>query len=397
MSITIHHGPNGSFKTSGVMQDYFIPAAKAGRVVVTNIRGVSRDRTLEHMPEIPETFDVIFVDTEKTEGRALLATWWHWVPNGALLLFDEAGVMFPKRWTQKDLSALSYPETTTEEGVLLSSVDAASAVDRPCYWNEAWEMHRHYNWDIVLSAPNIKLLRDDIRATTEGAYKHRNKALLGPMFKGYKEGYHSAASNGTSMSDLEVIKDKRISELTFSLYDSTKTGIFSSTLNGFNAFTHPKILFFMAIAVSAFAYALVGSGGKKPWDLVDSASPPVAVQTPAGAVAVDKKSDDVDLKSRFDSLADLPPSRISSRKSAVVADVEHPFHGYNVKITGYAYQPAIKKYFYQVTVFNEDESIAFTNTDLEDYGYKINPDSSCRMKLRYRLHSFDINCFSVAL
>jgi zona occludens toxin len=396
MSITIHHGPNGSFKTSGVMQDYFIPAAKAGRIVVTNIRGVSRERTLKEMPEIPESFDVIFVDTEKTDGRALLATWWHWVPHGALLLFDEAGVMFPKRWTQSDLSKLAYPGTVLEDGTELDSVDSAAAVDRPCYWNEAWEMHRHYNWDVVLSAPNIKLLREDVRSTTEGAYKHRNKALLGPMFKGYKEGYHSAATNG-SMSDLEVIKDKRIGKLAFSLYDSTKTGIFSSTLNGFNAFTHPKILFFMGLAVSAFAYALYAGGGKQPWELGSSATPPIATQTPAGTVKTAKKSDDLDLKSRFDSFASVPPSRVSGRKSTINGPVEHPFQGFNARITGYAYQPKSNKYYYQVTVFDEDQSIAFTNTDLEEYGYRIRPDSSCRMKLRYKLHSFNINCFSVAL
>lgn len=39
VSIKIHHGPNGSNKTSGARQDDAVPALKDGRVIITNIRG----------------------------------------------------------------------------------------------------------------------------------------------------------------------------------------------------------------------------------------------------------------------------------------------------------------------------------------------------------------------
>ena len=200
MSIIIHHGSNGSYKTSGVIQDYFIPAALEGRVVVTNIRGVSYDNTFDVLGDLVASgFDVINVGTGTFEGREKLASFWHWCPLGALLLFDEAGVNFPKRWREKDLEKLILPNFTE--------------LGRPRDWVEAWEMHRHFNWDIVLSCPNIKSVRQDIRDTSEGAYKHRNNALVG-MKGSYNEGFHSAQDNGSSSSQFITVKKKKINDRT---------------------------------------------------------------------------------------------------------------------------------------------------------------------------------------
>jgi zona occludens toxin len=69
MPIKIHHGPPGSFKTAGAMADDFLREAKKGRVIVTNVRGVSRERTLKRFPDLPDAFDEIHVDDKTEEGR----------------------------------------------------------------------------------------------------------------------------------------------------------------------------------------------------------------------------------------------------------------------------------------------------------------------------------------
>jgi zona occludens toxin len=390
MSITIHHGANGSYKTSGVVQDYYIDAVKSGRVVVTNIRGISRENTLSIFPDMPDSHDVIYVDTDSSEGRALIATWWHWVPLGALLLFDEAGVNFPKRWRESDLKSFNYPDQNID-GVFIAGIDAAARAGRPYDWVEAWEKHRHYNWDIVLSAPSIKSLRDDIRNTTEGAYKHKNRAILGPMFKGsYKEGYHDATANGTSPSDFYVIKNKRINKNTFRLYSSTKTGKHTDTLNGFSLFSHPKILFMLGIAICAFGWTVYRGVPS-----VFTAEPPEAVTVVNDQSVVEGGQADYEsLGAAFDASSSVSSSRISDRKNSSVSNVVHPFSGYSVRITGYAYQPSIDKYFYQFEVVSNNEIVYFNAESITRLGYKVRPDSGCHAVLQYKNQKTDITCFT---
>ena len=51
MSIKIHHGFPGSYKTSGAVQDDFIPAALAGRHIVTNVRGLDNEDRIREVLE----------------------------------------------------------------------------------------------------------------------------------------------------------------------------------------------------------------------------------------------------------------------------------------------------------------------------------------------------------
>ena len=52
-------------------------------------------------------------------------------------------------------------------------------------------MPNFWNWDIILTTPNIGYIRDDIRLTAEKAYLHSNLAVIG--IKGrYKESQHAA-------------------------------------------------------------------------------------------------------------------------------------------------------------------------------------------------------------
>ncbi|RMO84683.1 hypothetical protein ALQ33_200048 [Pseudomonas syringae pv. philadelphi] len=62
-------------------------------------------------------------------------------------------------------------------------MDAAKAADRPMNFLDAWTRHRHWNWDIILTTPNIKYVHTDIRQTSEAAYQHSNLMLLGKWLK----------------------------------------------------------------------------------------------------------------------------------------------------------------------------------------------------------------------
>ncbi|MDD2770361.1 MAG: zonular occludens toxin domain-containing protein [Methylococcus sp.] len=258
MSIKIHHGPPGSYKTSGAVMDDFIPAARAGRVVVTNVRGldsVERVRAALGDDTVPESFEIVHLPTtehpDSDRNRALLARWWHWLPHGAFMLLDEAQMIWPKTWKDADLKELDYP----------GGLEAANAANRPFNWQTAFEMHRHYGWDMVLTTPNIDRLRPDVRQCAEGAYKHKNQAMIG--LKGwYLEAFHLADDTGKSASDFMTLRNRRIKKEVWKLYDSTATGNFSDTLAGLSIFKNPRVVFLLAVLLLA-GYSVLRGGGPK--------------------------------------------------------------------------------------------------------------------------------------
>lgn len=235
MSIKIHHGPNGSFKTSGAIQDDAVPALKAGRLIVTNVRGFTLERVLEAMPELPESVDIINLDLESLADLERMRTWFQWVPRGAFIIFDETQLVFPKAWREKDLDRFEFP----------GGPEAAALADRPMSWLDGWTRHRHWNWDIVLTTPNINYIRDDIRMTCEMAYRHSNLAVIG--IKGrYKEAQHDAQIARPPLEGT-IVEYKKINPDTFKLYQSTATGIAQDTTAGKNLFRSPKLLFLLAL------------------------------------------------------------------------------------------------------------------------------------------------------
>ncbi len=392
MSITIRHGANGSYKSASAIDEYFIPAAHDGRVVVTNIRGVSRERTMLTLEDVPDSFDVIFVDTDTAEGRAHIAKWFHWVPFGALLLFDEAGVIFPKLWTATDIKALNYP----------GGVQAAGEAGRPATWIEAWEMHRHYNWDIVLTCPNIKSVRDDIRNTTEGAYKHKNRAIFGPLFKGFNEGYHDATKNGVSQSDFYYIRSKRCSSLAFALYDSTKTGVFKNTLNGFNLFLTPRVMVLLAAAIGAFAYSFTAGGGglTSLTTLGDLETAAEETVSPPGQISeLDPDSTSMDspevdrlksLAAMFDAagndVADSAMPTAGTLTAGPLADLDAYIVGSIQKGDTFTYAVA----------FAGDNQQVLSSSQLQEVGYTLESRGKCALLIDYQGTKSLLSCVVVA-
>ncbi len=220
MSIKIHHGPNGSYKTSGAIQDDAVPALKEGRLIITNVRGFTLERVLQVMPELPSSVDIINLDLESLDDMERMRTWFQWAPRGAFIIFDETQLVFPKAWRERDLERFDFP----------GGPEAAAKADRPMNWLDGWTRHRHWNWDIVLTTPNIAYIRDDIRMTCEMAYKHSNLAVIGISGR-YKEAQHDAQVNRPPMEGT-VIEYKRIKPDTFRLYQSTATGVTQDTKAG---------------------------------------------------------------------------------------------------------------------------------------------------------------------
>lgn len=237
MPIKIHHGPNGSYKTSGAVWDDAVTAMKAGRVIITNVRGMSTERCLSLFPDLPDTFELIRIETDTVEGLQKARTWFQWAPRDAFLIFDEPQTIFLKKWTDKALEQFDFP----------GGPDAAQAADRPCDFLDAWTRHRHWNWDVVLCTPNIRYLRDDIRLTSEMAYLHTNLGVLGQAIKillraDYKEVMHSAQDNRPSADGKNIVHFRKIDKRVFSLYDSTATGQHRDTFTGQSLLGSPKVL-----------------------------------------------------------------------------------------------------------------------------------------------------------
>ncbi len=283
MASTIVHGANGGYKSSSVVQDRILPAVISGRVVVTNIRGVCLQRFYDADIDVHPDSLIIYIDTDNNKegklGRLLLACFWQWVPLNCLICFDESGVIFPKSWRDTDLKKLDIDKNGCLEHSIFEDFEIDD-VERPADFVEAFEMHRHYGWDLVLSAPNIKSIRDDIRNTSELAWRHRNAALLG--IKGrYKAVSHDPITLGNSASHVLSSKLAKINPRTFTLYDSTKTGEAKDTANaGSSILGSPRLLLALCCTIGAFTYTITSGGYDKLLTKAPDETPKISVSIP---------------------------------------------------------------------------------------------------------------------
>jgi len=369
MAIVIRHGSNGAMKSATAVDRYMIPAIKQGRTVVTNLRGVSLERCYKVFPDLPESLDVIFVDTETMEGKRHMARWFHWAPLGALLIFDEASSLFPKSWRDSDIKALDYP----------GGLDKATEDGRPHNWLSAWEMHRHFNWDIVLTTPNIKNIRDDIRNTTEMAYRQRSLGkVLSEKFRRFKEVQHDAVKNGFSHSDAISVGTQKISRTAFELYDSTKTGIAQGSNAGKSLFSDPKVLLLGGVLLLSVGFVAATGGPsitKEPetGDRVpipqDRDAAPVAV-SPGGAPA-----------------PGVPRRNVGVQSTGQNGFMTDPLADRHLRILG-SFDGTT-----QILVTSDDaEKVIMTPRNLSKLGYAYFPVSECIGRLEFNGQSRLVLC-----
>ena len=368
MSIKIHHGPNGSYKTSGAIQDDAVPALKEGRLIITNVRGFTLDRVLQVMPDLPESVDIINLDLELLDDMERMRTWFQWAPRGAFIIFDETQLVFPKAWRERDLERFNFP----------GGSEAAQAADRPMSWLDGWTRHRHWNWDIVLTTPNIAYIRDDIRMTCEMAYKHSNLAVIGIPGR-YKEAQHDAQLNRPP-ADGTIVEYRKIKPETFKLYSSTATGKTQDTKAGKSLLKSPKLLFLLAFLAVCLIYLSLNGGftteiikgpssGSAAAGVKPSAPTPVAAQShPAPPPA--RRSSDVAGQSHH----------------ALAADLNHPFAPLKFVIKAVlkgTVDNRTKHIVYFDLVDAEGKAFHQSNIDLYELGYRIQVRNNCLVEISH--------------
>lgn len=250
MTTALIHGDPGSYKTSSLVSDYLVSGIKQGRVIVTNIRGV---KTCEEISEIynfdlPENSKIIQVSFDSV-GFEQMARFFHWAPEGAMILMDEGQRVYPTRL--RDFSQYD----------LLNSNEAY----RPKTVEDAFDSHRHMNWDIYISTPNIGKIHKEIRAVAEFGFRHKNLATVFSFMKGrYKRVTHNAENSGTSISHVISASIKKIDKRCFDVYQSTATGQTKDSATGFSFFKQPKVaLLLLVIVYSAWnlGSTLFSNGG----------------------------------------------------------------------------------------------------------------------------------------
>lgn len=351
MPIKIHHGPPGSYKTAGAMGDDFIREAKAGRVIVTNVRGVSRHRVMQEFPDLPDSFDVIHVDDKTSEGRLKWATWFHWVPHGAFLFVDEVQDIWPKSWRESDIRRLDYP----------GGVDQATQDDRPKDWEQALDKHRHYNWDMTLTTPSYNKVREDVKGVADMAYKHKNLALVGWTGR-YIEGAHAADDTGKNANDFVNVQNKKVPPYVFKLYDSTQTGLISDTKSGFNLFKNPRVALLLGVVACVLVFV-----SSRPMPAVLGGSAPSGVKAAQTTGASPSPSGPPSVP--------LPSAPVGALASGQAGNNLEPFETMDLRIVGAMKSGLLIKYVLAA------DATHWTMNELLDAGYTIEQRGFCAMKL----------------
>lgn len=245
MSIVIHHGHPGSYKSFGVLQRHAIPALQEGRTIVTNIRGFdSLEKVEDALGEaLPEEAAILNVNTEGRDEKEYMARWFHWAPPGALVIIDEAQAIYPAKRKDFKPENLDYP----------GGHDQAKQDERPADMFEAYDMHRHYNWDVFLCTPNISKVHTDIRQAAQVAFRHYSMGELLPWKKGkWREVEHDPENNGKAKSHAYgVPKEYKADATIFKTYQSTKTGEHQSNQGPQSVFKDKRVVGYLSLSVIA--------------------------------------------------------------------------------------------------------------------------------------------------
>lgn len=248
MAISIHHGPPGSYKSFTCVMRFAIDALKKGRVVITNIRGFNTiDRVKKSYSGIviPETAQIIHISSSNPENRLILASWWKWAPFGSLLILDEAQFIYPKDVKIKDIEKFDSASMMPFE-VEQSFHDESRPISMP----QAFDMHRHFNWDLFLCTPNINKINKEIRGSSETAFRHKNMGTFVSFLKGYwLEFQHDPETSGKSPFHFIGSPSRYKFDIRAgNCYDSTLTGEHSQSVAGKPFYKQTKILLMFAIA-----------------------------------------------------------------------------------------------------------------------------------------------------
>ncbi|MGM0953770.1 MAG: zonular occludens toxin family protein [Pseudomonadota bacterium] len=378
MSIVIHHGHPGSFKSFGVLQRHAIPALMAddqdgapfpqGRTVVTNIRGFDSIEKVEKAMAVRlgDQAQILHVDTEGRDAKAYMARWFHWAPAGSMVIIDEAQAIYPAKRKDFKPEHLDYP----------GGADQAKQDERPVDMFEAYDMHRHYNWDVFLCTPNISKVHMDIRQSAQVAFRHYSMGELLPWKKGkWREVEHDPENNGKAKSHAYgVPKEYKANPAVFRTYQSTKTGEHQSNQGPQSVFKDKRVMAYLSIAgisLSVFIYMAIGK-------FQGEQTPEIVPEESVESIAPGKP----DVVPDGDSLRDPAPDpendgRVTTQPPPAETAPSHPLANANLSIGG-----NIEEVFIFV---GEDSEGRFnvSQYDLVASGYSVEHHTRCHATLSF--------------
>lgn len=353
MATAIIHGDPGSYKTSTLISDYLVPAIKQGRVVVTNIRGVKPIEDIADLYgfDLPDTSDLILVPFDQA-GFVRMATFFHWVPQGALILMDEGQRVYPTRL--RDFQVFDLRGDNPD--------------GRPITVEDAFDSHRHMNWDIYISTPNIGKIHKEIRAVAEFGYRHKNMATVFAFMKGrYKRVTHNAENSGSAMGHAISSTIRKIDARCFNVYESTATGQAKDSQAGFNFFKQPKVLLLLLVigySIWNMGFNIYSHGGL-PSLLGGSAKPSPGSSSTNTAVATVQAS-----------------TGFSSDSVHLGQLAKNPFSGLTIHLVG----QVNARYLFEI-VYQDRTFITLDQYALEQLGFSLLPISQDIVRLVFESES----------
>ncbi|WP_444890266.1 zonular occludens toxin family protein [Microbulbifer sp. DLAB2-AA] len=375
MAIAIHHGPNGSFKSFGVVQRFAVPALQEGRTVITNIKGFDCiDRICEALGvNIPQDAELLYIDTQgNDEAKDYLARWFHWAPFAALLVLDECQTLYREGRGGFDPNSVTIkPDDNVEPVAWTDSEGNTQHIERPSTLWEAFERHRHFNWDVFLVSPNIGKVHKELRLNTEFAFRHRNMTGVLPWkFKPcWKEVKHDPENSGKSLSHVIQAREYKADPRIWKCYKSTETGEHRDSLVGLKIFKSPKLLFYLAIMLFgflAFGMAMVS--------VVEGRKADRAPVKDSVASSVPKNLD----LSVSDGVRHAASTTALARDGIVVSLANQPQFQLT-RITGHGTYGERQHYIFEAQ--DGKDTFTITSRELEKLGFAVRPVNRCMAQI----------------
>ena len=145
-----------------------------------------------------------------------MGTFFHWAPVGALILMDEGQRVYPTRLRSLNMFDCTPPRAT-------GFVDEHTGVEEDIETvEEAFDCHRHMNWDIYISTPNIAKIHKEIRQVAEFGYRQKDlssvSTILAKFLGDIKRVKHNAEKSGDSESHALSSTTHRINKKAFDCY-----------------------------------------------------------------------------------------------------------------------------------------------------------------------------------
>lgn len=293
MAITIRTGANGSYKSAYSAYFVILSALKAGKVVVTNIEGMEPMSVIEKRLNItfPTTSKLIRVFSRDAAGVHLWTHFFCWCPIGAQIVIDECQDIYSKnigfdmkkvtykpvedfitknkgedgllpesylsffysRYVPADMEQLQENETD-DRGI--AEYDEQGRIIYPHTFNEGFQRHRKYNWDIELLSPDWKQIDTAIKACGEQNFFHKGRDQFF-----WTKRKPLIWKHDKSVSTPVIPKSKDVNTTTqkipldsFLLYKSTGTGVAKAAGAMNTLFRSPKVIAIFIVLILCLGY-----------------------------------------------------------------------------------------------------------------------------------------------